>query len=122
MPLSYVASNNPKHRLSSDSRRWILSPSRPNSSSWHHSRGMDGFGHGQVASLTKNWQPACETGDCDGRLQCNGLIGKPPATLIQVALQGDKGKPNFYDEAAQFEHSLDIEQEEIYTIGMEILV
>ncbi|KAK8614124.1 hypothetical protein V6N13_122498 [Hibiscus sabdariffa] len=44
-----------------------------------------------------NWQPACETGDCDGRLQCNGLIGKPPATLVQVALQGDKGKPNFYD-------------------------
>ncbi|KAL4323908.1 hypothetical protein GQ457_11G021760 [Hibiscus cannabinus] len=44
-----------------------------------------------------NWQPACETGDCDGRLQCNGLIGKPPATLVQVALQGHKGKPNFYD-------------------------
>ncbi|KAK8614122.1 hypothetical protein V6N13_122496 [Hibiscus sabdariffa] len=31
------------------------------------------------------------------RLQCNGLIGKPPATLVQVALQGGKGKPNFYD-------------------------
>ncbi|KAL4324151.1 hypothetical protein GQ457_11G021730 [Hibiscus cannabinus] len=31
------------------------------------------------------------------RLQCNGLIGKPPATLVQVALQGHKGKPNFYD-------------------------
>ncbi|KAK8614140.1 hypothetical protein V6N13_122514 [Hibiscus sabdariffa] len=44
-----------------------------------------------------NWQPACETGDCDGRLQCNGLIGKPPATLVQVVLQGDKSKPNFYD-------------------------
>ncbi|KAK8479312.1 hypothetical protein V6N12_047594 [Hibiscus sabdariffa] len=44
-----------------------------------------------------NWQPACKTGDCDGRLQCNGLIGKPPATLVQVELKGDKGKPNFYD-------------------------
>ncbi|KAK8996482.1 hypothetical protein V6N11_081754 [Hibiscus sabdariffa] len=53
MPLSYVASNGPKHRLSSDSRRWILSPSRPNSSSWHHGHGMDRFGHGQVASLTQ---------------------------------------------------------------------
>lgn len=46
---------------------------------------------------TGNWKPACETGDCDGRLACNGLIGTPPATLVQVALQGDKGKPNFYD-------------------------
>ncbi|KAK8614129.1 hypothetical protein V6N13_122503 [Hibiscus sabdariffa] len=44
-----------------------------------------------------NWQPACETDDYDGRLQCNRLIGNPPATLVQVALQGDKGKPNFYD-------------------------
>ncbi|KAB2008393.1 hypothetical protein ERO13_D10G087800v2 [Gossypium hirsutum] len=48
-------------------------------------------------NFNSNWQPACETGDCDGRLQCNGLIGIPPATLVQVALQGDKGKPNFYD-------------------------
>ncbi|XP_054784957.1 thaumatin-like protein isoform X2 [Prosopis cineraria] len=44
-----------------------------------------------------NWKPACETGDCDGRLACNGLIGTPPVTLVQVSLQGDKGKPNFYD-------------------------
>lgn len=44
-----------------------------------------------------NWNPACETGDCDGRLECDGLIGKPPATLVQVSLQGDQGKPNFYD-------------------------
>ena len=48
-------------------------------------------------NFNSNWQPACETGDCDGRLQCNGLIGTPPATLVQIALQGDKGKPNFYD-------------------------
>ncbi|KAJ0099244.1 hypothetical protein Patl1_22066 [Pistacia atlantica] len=44
-----------------------------------------------------NWKPACETGDCDGRLQCNGLIGTPPATLVEITLQADKGKPNFYD-------------------------
>ncbi|OAY84734.1 Osmotin-like protein, partial [Ananas comosus] len=28
----------------------------------------------------------CATGDCAGRLQCAGLAGKPPATLIQVTL------------------------------------
>ncbi|CAN0857596.1 Thaumatin-like protein [Linum grandiflorum] len=44
-----------------------------------------------------NWQPACDTGDCDGRLQCNGLIGNPPATLVEVTLQADKGGPAFYD-------------------------
>lgn len=43
------------------------------------------------------WKPACETGDCDGRLACNGLIGTPPATLVEISLQGDRGKPNFYD-------------------------
>ena len=46
---------------------------------------------------TNNWKPACETGDCDGRLACNGLIGTPPATLVEISLQSDKGKPNFYD-------------------------
>ncbi|XP_057983142.1 thaumatin-like protein [Malania oleifera] len=44
-----------------------------------------------------NWNRACETGDCDGRLACNGLTGLPPVTLVQFSLQGDKGKPNFYD-------------------------
>ncbi|GLU11176.1 hypothetical protein SLE2022_279370 [Rubroshorea leprosula] len=48
-------------------------------------------------NFNSNWQQACETGDCGGRLQCNGLIGKPPATLVQIVLNGDKGQPNFYD-------------------------
>ncbi|KAJ8645082.1 hypothetical protein MRB53_006830 [Persea americana] len=42
-------------------------------------------------------KPACQTGDCDGRLECNGIIGLPPATLVQVALQADKSKLSFYD-------------------------
>ncbi|PWA66491.1 pathogenesis-related thaumatin superfamily protein [Artemisia annua] len=41
--------------------------------------------------------PVCETGDCGGKLCCNGLIGTPPATLVQFALQPDKTKPSFYD-------------------------
>ncbi|GAV85071.1 Thaumatin domain-containing protein [Cephalotus follicularis] len=48
-------------------------------------------------NFTSNRQPACETGDCDGRLACNGSIGTPPVTLVQIALQAEKGKPNFYD-------------------------
>ncbi|XP_050224223.1 thaumatin-like protein [Mercurialis annua] len=48
-------------------------------------------------NFNSNWQPACETGDCDGRLECNGLIGTPPATLVQISLQADKRQPNFYD-------------------------
>ncbi|KAM5581503.1 thaumatin-like protein [Rosa sericea] len=48
-------------------------------------------------NFASNRSPACETGDCDGRLACNGLIGTPPVTLVQVALQADKGNPNYYD-------------------------
>jgi len=34
---------------------------------------------------TPTSQCACETGDCRGLLSCNGSIGLPPATLVQVA-------------------------------------
>ncbi|WVZ19534.1 hypothetical protein V8G54_006856 [Vigna mungo] len=37
-------------------------------------------------NIDSNWKPACETGDCDGRLACNGLIGTPSATLYDVSL------------------------------------
>ncbi|OAY82558.1 Thaumatin-like protein, partial [Ananas comosus] len=43
-------------------------------------------------------EPAgCQTGDCQGLLSCNGSIGMPPATLVEVSLQEDKSKPSFYD-------------------------
>ncbi|OWM71608.1 hypothetical protein CDL15_Pgr005795 [Punica granatum] len=48
-------------------------------------------------NFNSNWKPACETGDCDGQLACNGHIGTPPATLVQVSLQAGGTKPNFYD-------------------------
>ncbi|KAB5516308.1 hypothetical protein DKX38_026956 [Salix brachista] len=48
-------------------------------------------------NFTSNRQPACETGDCDGRLACDGLIGTPPVTLVQISVQADQSKPNFYD-------------------------
>lgn len=39
----------------------------------------------------------CETGDCDSKLMCNGSIGLPPVTLVEVSLVADKSKPSFYD-------------------------
>ncbi|XP_068643107.1 thaumatin-like protein [Aristolochia californica] len=48
-------------------------------------------------NFSSSSKPACQTGDCDGRLKCNGVIGLPPVTLVQVALQQDKSKPSFYD-------------------------
>ncbi|XP_059624567.1 thaumatin-like protein [Cornus florida] len=48
-------------------------------------------------NFASNWKPACETGDCNGKLECNGTIGLPPATLVQISLQPDKSKPNCYD-------------------------
>ncbi|XP_062117603.1 thaumatin-like protein 1b [Humulus lupulus] len=39
----------------------------------------------------------CATGDCgSGRVECNGLSGAPPATLIELTIGGDGGK-DFYD-------------------------
>nr|QIB84900.1 thaumatin-like protein [Panax notoginseng] len=48
-------------------------------------------------NFATNGKPACQTGDCDGKLECSGSIGIPPATLVQIALQVDKAKPSFYD-------------------------
>ncbi|XP_042502968.1 thaumatin-like protein [Macadamia integrifolia] len=47
--------------------------------------------------LTSQWKQACQTGDCDGRLECNGIVGTPPATLIQFSLQPSQSKLSFYD-------------------------
>ncbi|KAF5190142.1 Thaumatin-like protein [Thalictrum thalictroides] len=42
-------------------------------------------------------KPACETGDCEGRLACGGSIGLPPVTLVQVSVQPNDSQPTFYD-------------------------
>ncbi|XP_043725449.1 thaumatin-like protein [Telopea speciosissima] len=43
-------------------------------------------------------KPACQTGDCQGRFACNGTIGMPPATLVEVSLlPTSKSNLNFYD-------------------------
>lgn len=38
-------------------------------------------------NFNSNHKPVCETGDCDGQLECDGIIGLPPATLVEFALQ-----------------------------------
>ncbi|KAF6982650.1 hypothetical protein CFC21_001015 [Triticum aestivum] len=40
---------------------------------------------------------SCLTGDCDGRLACNGSVGAPPATLVEVSLHADQSKGSSYD-------------------------
>ncbi|CAM0944128.1 unnamed protein product [Alopecurus aequalis] len=40
---------------------------------------------------------SCLTGDCGGRLACNGSIGAPPATLVEVNLHEDQSKGSSYD-------------------------
>ncbi|KAJ7531420.1 hypothetical protein O6H91_14G043200 [Diphasiastrum complanatum] len=39
---------------------------------------------------------SCATGDCNGKLLCDGAGGRPPATLIQITLNGDGGN-DVYD-------------------------
>ncbi|CAA0828450.1 Pathogenesis-related thaumatin superfamily protein [Striga hermonthica] len=52
---------------------------------------------GCTFGLATNPGPACETGDCGNQLECEGLIGNPPATLVEFTIQADKQKPSFYD-------------------------
>ncbi|KAI3926549.1 hypothetical protein MKX01_011445 [Papaver californicum] len=52
---------------------------------------------GCTFTSTSNTKLFCQTGDCEGKIACNGSIGLPPATLVQVSLQPDTSKPSFYD-------------------------
>ncbi|XP_068475303.1 thaumatin-like protein [Phaseolus vulgaris] len=40
---------------------------------------------------------SCQTGDCGGLLQCNGIGGVPPATLVEMTLGTSKSALHFYD-------------------------
>ncbi|KAJ1295760.1 hypothetical protein BS78_01G247600 [Paspalum vaginatum] len=40
---------------------------------------------------------ACLTGDCEGRLACNGSVGAPPATLVEVSLHAEPGRGSSFD-------------------------
>ncbi|KAG0451116.1 hypothetical protein HPP92_026389 [Vanilla planifolia] len=47
--------------------------------------------------FSSNSSSTCQTGDCQGQLACNGTIGLPPATLVEVSLHEGVDKPSFYD-------------------------
>ncbi|KAJ9589772.1 hypothetical protein L9F63_027969 [Diploptera punctata] len=38
----------------------------------------------------------CQTGDCNGQVECGGIGGTPPATLVEITLRGDNNQ-DFYD-------------------------
>ncbi|XP_074308227.1 thaumatin-like protein [Silene latifolia] len=40
---------------------------------------------------------ACQTGDCGGLLQCKGLGGKPPATLVEMTFGTPTSPQHYYD-------------------------
>jgi Thaumatin family/Ricin-type beta-trefoil lectin domain-like len=44
----------------------------------------------------QNGNGTCDTGDCGGRLQCNGAGGRPPTTLAEFTLNGG-GNTDYYD-------------------------
>ncbi|KAL9247679.1 hypothetical protein vseg_021086 [Gypsophila vaccaria] len=44
-----------------------------------------------------NGQFKCATGDCGGRLECNGLGGNPPATLAQFSLHHNHKDQSSYE-------------------------
>ncbi|EEF42765.1 pathogenesis-related thaumatin-like protein 3.5 [Ricinus communis] len=39
---------------------------------------------------------SCQTGDCDGKLECNGIGATPPASLFEITL-GSGNDKDFYD-------------------------
>ncbi|KAK3157554.1 hypothetical protein QOZ80_2AG0124230 [Eleusine coracana subsp. coracana] len=48
-----------------------------------------------TTNSNSNSNAGCLTGDCEGRLACNGSIGAPPATLVEVSLR--TGPTTSYD-------------------------
>ncbi|KAL2940567.1 Thaumatin-like protein [Bienertia sinuspersici] len=39
----------------------------------------------------------CQTGDCNGLLQCNGIGGKPPATIVEMTFGTPASALHYYD-------------------------
>ncbi|KAM1126089.1 thaumatin-like protein [Malus sylvestris] len=71
-------------------------------------------GEQQVLNVPENWsgrlwgrqgccfdektgKGTCQTGDCVGLLQCRGLGGVPPATLVEMTLGTSKSALHYYD-------------------------
>ncbi|KAE8687010.1 Thaumatin-like protein [Hibiscus syriacus] len=51
----------------------------------------------QGCHFDSNGKGSCDTGDCSGRLQCQGTGGVPPATVIEMTLGSSSSPLHFYD-------------------------
>ncbi|TYI87562.1 hypothetical protein E1A91_D04G143600v1 [Gossypium mustelinum] len=51
----------------------------------------------QGCIFNSNGKGSCDTGDCSGRLQCQGTGGTPPATVIEMTLGSSSSPLHFYD-------------------------
>lgn len=51
----------------------------------------------QNCHFDQNGKGSCDTGDCDGQLHCQGMGGKPPATVVEMTLGTSTSPLHFYD-------------------------
>ncbi|KAK9158838.1 hypothetical protein Scep_005412 [Stephania cephalantha] len=51
----------------------------------------------QGCCFDENGKGSCNTGDCAGFLNCRGLGGAPPATLVEMTLGTSKSSLHYYD-------------------------
>ncbi|KAL3826021.1 hypothetical protein ACJIZ3_022050 [Penstemon smallii] len=51
----------------------------------------------QYCNFDSNGKGSCATGDCGGQLQCRGLGGTPPATVVEMTLGSTTSPLHFYD-------------------------
>ncbi|KAK8563750.1 hypothetical protein V6N12_035891 [Hibiscus sabdariffa] len=51
----------------------------------------------QGCNFDSNGKGSCDTGDCSGRLHCQGTGGTPPATVIEMTLGSSSSPLHFYD-------------------------
>jgi len=76
---------------------WTLEPSQSNSIQLPDDRDWSGRFWGRTGcKFDASGQGFCETGDCGGKLQCNGAGGVPPASLAEFTLNNSGGL-DFYD-------------------------
>ncbi|XP_004249540.1 thaumatin-like protein [Solanum lycopersicum] len=51
----------------------------------------------QNCHFDENGKGKCDTGNCGGQLQCRGLGGEPPATVVEMTLGSSTSPLHFYD-------------------------
>jgi hypothetical protein len=100
VPVPSVAGDGAQHGPPGPRRRLLLPPLPSRKSkrvvapaTWN-GRFWARTGCNFTSNSNSNGTAACLTGDCEGRLACNGSIGLPPATLVEVSLR-HKGSSSY---------------------------